>query len=115
MRATIVRPLRGTLRPHLRVAKAPWTSPKRLPPGGRTVLGADPAVGERAACVGEDPELFFEGEPASVDTAKRVCEDCPVRTACLERALANGERYGVFGGLTADERRLLVHEEVLAA
>ncbi|MFI2077013.1 WhiB family transcriptional regulator [Streptomyces triculaminicus] len=115
MRTAIVRPLRGTMRPHLGIAKAPWTSPTRRPPGGRAVLGADPVVGERAACVGEDPELFFEGEPAAVGMAKRVCAVCPVRTACLDRALVNGERYGVFGGLTADERRSLLRKEVLAA
>jgi WhiB family transcriptional regulator, redox-sensing transcriptional regulator len=36
--------------------------------------------------------------------AKAVCEDCPVRAECLDHALGAGERYGVWGGLTSDER-----------
>jgi WhiB family transcriptional regulator, redox-sensing transcriptional regulator len=36
--------------------------------------------------------------------AKAVCESCPVRVQCLDHAVRNGERYGVWGGLTSDER-----------
>jgi WhiB family transcriptional regulator, redox-sensing transcriptional regulator len=36
--------------------------------------------------------------------AKAVCASCPVRLECLEHAIACGERYGVWGGLTSDER-----------
>ncbi|WP_369377081.1 WhiB family transcriptional regulator [Streptomyces sp. cg36] len=60
-----------------------------------------------AACVGEDTDLFFASAPRAVDAAKRICAHCPVRVACLRQAMANGEMYGVFGGLTADERHTL--------
>lgn len=36
--------------------------------------------------------------------AKAVCESCPVRIECLDHAVRCGERYGVWGGLTSDER-----------
>jgi WhiB family transcriptional regulator, redox-sensing transcriptional regulator len=36
--------------------------------------------------------------------AKAVCEGCPVRAECLDHAVNSGERYGVWGGLTSDER-----------
>ena len=36
--------------------------------------------------------------------AKAVCATCPVATPCLEQAVATGERYGVWGGLNAEER-----------
>lgn len=36
--------------------------------------------------------------------AKDVCAGCPVRRPCLDQAVASGERYGVWGGLSADER-----------
>ncbi|MBA3289173.1 MAG: WhiB family transcriptional regulator [Acidimicrobiia bacterium] len=39
--------------------------------------------------------------------AKSVCAACTVRAECLAYAIAADERYGVWGGLTQDERRLL--------
>ncbi|MFF4220033.1 WhiB family transcriptional regulator [Streptomyces nondiastaticus] len=97
--------VRGSSRPHLRLAKGPWVSPHRLPPGGRQVLGADLMVVDHAACAGEEPELFFAKDPGAVALAKHICGRCLVREACLARAIDNGERFGVFGGLTADERQ----------
>jgi WhiB family redox-sensing transcriptional regulator len=58
-----------------------------------------------AACTSEDPELFF---PVGEDgPAKTVCRECPVRAECLRWALDHGEDYGVWGGMSADERRML--------
>lgn len=39
--------------------------------------------------------------------AKAVCATCPVRADCLHHAIAVDERYGIWGGLNQDERRLL--------
>jgi WhiB family transcriptional regulator, redox-sensing transcriptional regulator len=39
--------------------------------------------------------------------AKSVCASCPVRVECLEYAIAVDERYGIWGGLNQEERRLL--------
>ena len=63
-----------------------------------------------AACRHHDPDLFFpEGTagPAlrQVDQAKRVCRSCPVRTPCLGFALRHGVAFGIWGGVTAEERR----------
>ncbi|MET7683344.1 WhiB family transcriptional regulator [Streptomyces sp. NPDC005423] len=64
---------------------------------------------ERAACVGEDPELFFpvgRSGPALRDVreAKAVCAGCPVVAECLSWAVATGQTNGVWGGLTEVER-----------
>jgi WhiB family redox-sensing transcriptional regulator len=62
-----------------------------------------------AACAHVDPELFFPqgGEKGKTLQAKAVCAQCPVREKCLAKALRNNEEYGVWGGLTATERRRL--------
>ena len=39
--------------------------------------------------------------------AKSVCATCPVQVQCLDHAIAADERYGIWGGLNQDERRLL--------
>lgn len=65
-----------------------------------------------AACLGMDPELFFpvgSTGPAVKQAveAKAVCRGCPVRAACLEWALTTGQDYGIWGGFTEEERRVL--------
>ncbi|MEV7174880.1 WhiB family transcriptional regulator [Streptomyces sp. NPDC093224] len=37
--------------------------------------------------------------------AKEVCALCPVRAECLRHALSVQEPYGVWGGLSEEERR----------
>jgi WhiB family redox-sensing transcriptional regulator len=69
----------------------------------------------RAACIGEDPELFFPvgtGEPAvaQAEIAKRVCAGCPVRDICLEWALQTCQDAGVWGGLDEEQRREIRRE-----
>ncbi|MEU9189492.1 WhiB family transcriptional regulator [Streptomyces sp. NPDC048484] len=66
----------------------------------------------RALCANEDPELFFpigDTGPALLqeDEAKAVCRRCPLMESCLQGALERNENYGVFGGLSAKERRSL--------
>lgn len=63
-----------------------------------------------AACADEDPDLFFAGDDASVRAAKQVCATCPVRTPCLETALAVNEMHGVWGGMAESERRRLIRK-----
>jgi WhiB family redox-sensing transcriptional regulator len=65
-----------------------------------------------AACQAKDPELFFPigtGRPAllKLEEAKRVCTGCPVQSLCLEWAMLARIDYGVWGGLSEDERRAL--------
>ena len=58
-------------------------------------------------CAQTDPEVFFPEKGGSVREAKAVCARCPVRAQCLAHALAHGERFGVWGGLSEPERRRL--------
>jgi len=70
-----------------------------------------------AACKGLDPEQFFSSDDDIYTkherqereaTAKAVCVRCDVKRDCLSYAIAAGERYGIWGGLNAQERRALV-------
>jgi WhiB family redox-sensing transcriptional regulator len=66
-----------------------------------------------AACVGEDPELFFPvgtTGPAlrDVAAAKRVCARCSVVTECLDFSLGMGQTSGVWGGTGEEERDALL-------
>lgn len=62
---------------------------------------------ERALCAQTDPEAFFPEKGGSTREAKKVCTQCDVRAECLEYALANDERFGIWGGLSERERRKL--------
>ncbi|ASN51445.1 WhiB family transcriptional regulator [Sinomonas sp. R1AF57] len=60
-----------------------------------------------ALCAQTDPEAFFPEKGGSTRDAKKVCGSCTVRAQCLEYALANDERFGIWGGLSERERRRL--------
>ena len=62
---------------------------------------------ERALCAQTDPEAFFPEKGGSTREAKKVCQTCEVRIECLEAALGNDERFGIWGGLSERERRKL--------
>ncbi|AOZ72454.1 transcription factor WhiB [Boudabousia tangfeifanii] len=62
---------------------------------------------ERALCAQTDPEAFFPEKGGSTREAKGVCAMCEVRQECLEYALANDERFGIWGGMSERERRKL--------
>lgn len=66
-----------------------------------------------ALCAQVDTELFFPEKGSghkTVRAAKRVCDGCDVREKCLDFAVDNGERFGIWGGLTERERRRLAQE-----
>ena len=67
----------------------------------------------QANCMGVDPDLFFPGRGASTREAKEVCRGCVVREDCLEYALANGEKFGIWGGLSERERRKIRRRRAL--
>lgn len=65
----------------------------------------------RAACAGVDGQVFFapDGErPPERESreakAKAICARCPVRAQCLDYALSNSIKHGIWGGLNQDER-----------
>jgi WhiB family transcriptional regulator, redox-sensing transcriptional regulator len=68
----------------------------------------------QANCMGVDPDLFFPERGASTREAKEVCRGCVVREDCLEYALANGEKFGIWGGMSERERRRLRRARALA-
>ena len=61
-----------------------------------------------ARCRGVDPLIFHPVNDDDAGEAKAICELCPVREACLEYAIAAREKDGVWGGLTARERRRII-------
>lgn len=65
---------------------------------------------QRAACQGLDPDIFYPASEDDADEAKAICAQCNVRQVCLEYALVNRERDGVWGGLTDRERRRLARQ-----
>lgn len=69
---------------------------------------------EHAVCRGLDPDIFFFGidnryrKPniRKIERARTICNQCPVRTECLQAAL-DGDEYGFWGGTTDNERRTM--------
>jgi len=68
---------------------------------------------EYANCLGVDPDLFFPERGASTREAKEVCRGCVVRDDCLEYALANSEKFGIWGGMSERERRRIRRQRAL--
>ena len=68
-----------------------------------------PAVDEdwrqSAACADYDPENWYPDERTDKTFARIVCQECPVRTACLEDGLE--DEWGMWGGYTPTERARL--------
>ncbi|MFI6283935.1 WhiB family transcriptional regulator [Streptomyces sp. NPDC051018] len=62
---------------------------------------------ESALCAQTGPAFFFPAPGSSTQEAKRLCRVCEGRVACLEYALANDEKFGVWGGLSEQERHRL--------
>jgi WhiB family redox-sensing transcriptional regulator len=60
---------------------------------------------KQAKCLQADPDTFFPEKGGSTREAKRICTMCEVRRECLEYALENDERFGIWGGMSERERR----------
>lgn len=60
-----------------------------------------------APCAGIDPEVFFdkaEEDPDVAAFAKSVCKGCPFAQKCLDTSMLADEEYGIWGGMTPEER-----------
>lgn len=98
-------------------------SPNPRPGAATAISRADLEWQERAACKGEDPELFFapdvpdDAELAELgalraewkrreSAARRICVSCPVRSACLEWRLGFEHQRdgGIWAGLDEEQR-----------
>lgn len=75
--------------------------------GFGNLLDQDEQWQEKALCAQTDPEAFFPDKGGSTREAKRICQGCEVKDECLEYAMNNDERFGIWGGLSERERRRL--------
>lgn len=64
-----------------------------------------------ALCAQTDPDAFFPDQGEDPGPALKICQRCPIKTECLEYALAADERYGVWGGVSANQRRRIQEEQ----
>lgn len=82
---------------------APETTPP--PPLG---FGQVPDWYDDALCSQTDPERFYPEKGGSTREARKVCGRCDVREQCLEFALDNRERFGIWGGVSERKRRKIL-------
>ena len=62
---------------------------------------------EDRACVGVPVGVFFPERGHDSSVAKAICATCPVCEECLDYALRNCEKYGIWGGTSERERRTM--------
>lgn len=65
---------------------------------------------DHGKCVGRSPDIFFPSSGMGVDRARKICRECDVQEACLEYALCNRIKHGVWGGRSERERRRLLRQ-----
>lgn len=78
-----------------------------MKPENSTQFDIRPPDLPNAACVGEDPEIFYPlryTDLLQISRAKTICQRCPVISDCLRNAIDKGEQWGVLGGMTEWER-----------
>lgn len=64
----------------------------------------------QAACAGQNPNIFFPERGGPIDQAHHVCHHCPVQTNCLDYALTNHIRHGIWGGHSPRDRRRIARQ-----
>jgi WhiB family redox-sensing transcriptional regulator len=62
------------------------------------------------ACRGLDPGIFYPDRDDEADIAKQVCAECSVQQTCLDYALTQREKAGVWGGATERDRRRILRQ-----
>ncbi len=94
---------------HVGVPDDWFVDPVRLGvPGVHAVDDGNPLAWQAdSLCAQTDPEAFFPEKGGSTRDAKKICGSCEVSSECLEYALENDERFGIWGGLSERERRKL--------
>lgn len=60
---------------------------------------------KNARCEGEDREMFYSDDKIDQEKAKAICHLCPIEVDCRQWALAVKEEFGVWGGMSAKERK----------
>jgi WhiB family redox-sensing transcriptional regulator len=77
------------------------------------IVGERPEWHAEAACRGTDPEVFFPRTSDPRHEALALCASCPVRSQCLEHALALPEDHGTWGGRSERARRRIRRRRIL--
>lgn len=67
-----------------------------------------------ARCAEIGGDLWFPEESCVGNDAKSICEGCPVQFECLETALENNEKFGIWGGLSPNQRKKIMRQRRLA-
>ena len=76
------------------------------------LIGGMPSWTEEANCKGADADIFFPERGASTRKAKSICRACSVQEDCLEFAIENSEKFGIWGGLSERERRRIKRQRI---
>jgi len=73
---------------------------------------------DKSKCIDEDPEFFFPSDSKQgieqAVKAKAFYQSCPVKMKCLEFSIRENMEYGVYGGLTEQDRQELKHKYMQA-
>ena len=61
--------------------------------------------GDKAECSGMDVDIFYPdgGQRSKIRAAQEICGRCIVKNECLNYALKNDERFGIWGGVLINE------------
>lgn len=74
------------------------------------------AFADNCNAKGAPLSTFYPERGDDTRAAKRMCIPCPVRQQCLDYALKYSERFGIWGGYSETERRIIRRQQkVLAA
>ncbi|MBB3024119.1 WhiB family transcriptional regulator [Trueperella pyogenes] len=75
---------------------------------------ADLAWMEDALCAQTDPDIFYPEKGGSTAPATSICKNCSVRAECLEYAVTNDIRHGIWGGTSDNDRKRMARERKAA-
>jgi hypothetical protein len=59
---------------------------------------------------GHPDDWFASSDGRYGSKAAAICAECPVRDACLTAALETGEPWGIWGGMTPEQRERLLNK-----
>ncbi len=69
---------------------------------------------QEALCAQTDPDIFYPEKGGSTAPATSVCNSCSVRGECLEYAVTNDIRHGIWGGTSDNDRKRMARERKAA-
>lgn len=82
--------------------------------GGMGMVGLAGVTGEISLpCHTSDPEIFFSEDQITINAAKMLCADCPMKATCLNGAISRGEPCGVWGGELFDEGKVVLRKRTV--